>query len=248
MKAYFISDLHLGAREIENPELQRERVNGLFAQILKDATHLFVVGDFFDFWFEYKTVIPKQYFPVLFYLQKMREKGIEVHYLAGNHDFFLGTFFDRYLDVKTHADEAVVELKSKRFFIFHGDGVDPDDKGYRILKRILRSAFNQKLFRLIHPDLGIRLAKLVSGTSRKYNKVNLKKRSEDAYVRFAEQKFAEGFDYVVMGHRHNPLVHEAQGKKYVNLGDWIVNYSYAVFDGNDLKLKFFTNQSQRAPK
>lgn len=239
MKAYFISDLHLGAREIENPELQNQKVNQLFQLMLQDATHLFVVGDFFDFWFEYRTVIPKQYFSTLILLQKLKEKGVEMHYLAGNHDFALGSFFDRNLGIKTHSDEAVVELNQKKFFIFHGDGVDPEDRGYRFLKRILRNPFNQKLFRLIHPDFGIRLAKLVSGTSRKYNKIDLKNRSEEAYKQFAEQKFAEGFDYVIMGHRHNPLVHQVGQKKYINLGDWIINYSYAVFDGNDLELKFF---------
>ncbi len=241
MKAYFISDLHLGAREIENPQEQQENVNKIFEIMLNDATHLFVVGDFFDFWFEYKTVIPKQYFSILLLLNKLREKGVEINYLAGNHDFALGSFFERHLAIKTYSDEAIVELNGKKFFLFHGDGVDPKDRGYRLLKRILRNRFNQKLFRLIHPDFGIRLAKLVSGTSRKYNQTDLKNRSEEAYKQFAEQKFQEGFDYVIMGHRHNPLVHQVGQKKYVNLGDWIINYSYAVFDGSDLELKYLTS-------
>ncbi len=239
MKAYFISDLHLGAREIENKEQQEAYVMALFEQVEKDATHLFIVGDFFDFWYEYRTVIPKQYFPILCVLQRLREKGIEMHYLAGNHDFFLGSFFDRYLNVHTHADDFSIELQGKNFYLFHGDGLDPSDKGYRVLKRILRSRLNQKLFRLIHPDFGIRLAKLVSGTSRKYNTIDTQARSEEVYFAFARERFAEGYDYVVMGHRHNPLVHEIEGKKYVNLGDWIYHYSYAVFDGNDLHLKFW---------
>ncbi len=237
MKAYFISDLHLGAKEIEDPAEQEKRVGQIFDQIESEATHLFVVGDFFDFWFEYRSVVPKQYFPILFRLARLKEKGVQLHYLAGNHDFALGNFFDHYLNMKTYADEAVVTLNGKKFFLFHGDGINPQDRGYRFLKKILRHPLNKRLFRMIHPDFGIRLAKLVSGTSRKYNQEDVYQRSEEAYIAFAEQKFAEGFDYVIMGHRHNPLVHEKDGKKYVNLGDWIASYSYAVFDGKDLVLK-----------
>ncbi|NOX88364.1 MAG: UDP-2,3-diacylglucosamine diphosphatase [Calditrichaeota bacterium] len=238
MKAYFISDLHLGAKEITNRKEQEETVWRLFAEIEREATHLFVVGDFFDFWFEYKSVIPKQYFPVLCLLSRFKEKGIEMRYLAGNHDFALGTFFDRYLNIKTYLNECVTDLNGKRFFLFHGDGIDSKDVGYRFLKKILRSRLNQKLFRLIHPDFGFRFAGLVSGSSRKYNNQDNKNRSEADYIAFAEQKFEQGFDYVIMGHRHNPLEHTVGSKKYVNLGDWINNYSYAVFDGSDLVLKF----------
>lgn len=239
MKAYFISDLHLGAHEIENPQAQEEAVNRFLSFMAQDATHLFIVGDFFDFWFEYRTVIPKDYFPVLCRLQQFSQKGIRLYYLAGNHDFALGTFFDRYLQMQTADDTLSIELGGKKFFLFHGDGIERGDKGYRFLKRILRSRLNQKLFRLIHPDFGIRLAKKVSGTSRKYSTINNKLRSEEEYFEFAQKRFAEGYDYVIMGHRHNPLIFEEKGKKYVNLGDWITNYSYAVFDGNDLHLRYW---------
>lgn len=239
MKAYFISDLHLGAKENKNRNEQEKLLADFFQQIEHDATHLFIVGDFFDFWFEYRTVIPKHYFPVLCRLQRFKEKGIEMHYLAGNHDFALGQFFDRYLQIKTHLDEYVTELNGKKFFLFHGDGLESGDVGYRILKRILRNRVNQKIFRLIHPDLGIRLADLVSGTSRKYNKLNTENRSEEEYFAYAEKRFAEGYDYVIMGHRHNPLVYEKGGKKYVNLGDWLYHYSYAIFDGRELHLQFW---------
>ncbi len=242
MKAYFISDLHLGAKEIENRREQEALVTQFLSHIENEATHLFIVGDFFDFWYEYKTVVPKQYFPILCMLQRFKERGIEMHYLAGNHDFFLGDFFGRYLQIKTYLDECIVEFNNKKFFIFHGDGIDSGDVGYRILKRILRSRFNQKLFRLIHPDFGIHLAGLASGTSRKYNTQNTENRSENEYFAFAEKRFAEGYDYVIMGHRHNPLVYERGDKKYINLGDWIYHFSYAVFDGNELRLKFWKKE------
>ena len=239
MKAYFISDLHLGAREIEDKEKQEKLFGDFLRHIESNASHLFIVGDFFDFWYEYRTVIPKQYFPVLCTLQRFHEKGIQMHYLAGNHDFALGQFFDRYLNIRTYSDDLSITLVGKKFYLFHGDGLEKKDRGYRLLKRILRSRTNQKLFRLIHPDFGIRLAKLVSGTSRKYNTTDNQSRSEEEYFAFAEERFAEGYDYVIMGHRHNPLVYEKEGKKYVNLGDWIYHYSYAVFDGEDLQLKFW---------
>ncbi len=242
MKAYFISDLHLGAREIEHPEKQEKLILDFLTTIEDQASHLFIVGDFFDFWYEYRTVIPKQYFPILCLLQRFRQKGIEMHYLAGNHDFALGEFFDRYLNIHTHSDTWSCELNGKKFFLFHGDGIEKGDRGYRILKRILRNRTNQKLFRLIHPDFGIRLAKLVSGTSRKYNTIDHEKRDETDYFAFAEARFAEGYDYVIMGHRHNPLVYEKEGKKYVNLGDWIYHFSYAVFDGQKLHLKHWEKE------
>ena len=236
MKAYFISDLHLGAREIENPQKQLQMVTDFLKRIQQDATHLFIVGDFFDFWFEYRTVIPKQYFPILVLLQQLTEKQVKIHYLAGNHDFALGSFFTKYLSIKTYPNEATIKLKDKKFFLHHGDGIDPKDHGYRLLKRILRNSTNQRLFRFIHPDFGIGLAKRVSGTSRKYNHTDNEARSEEAYKKFAEQKFNEGFDYVIMGHRHNPLVYEVGAKKYINLGDWITHYTYALFNGEQLQL------------
>ena len=174
----------------------------------------------------------------------MTDQGIKIHYLAGNHDFYLGHFFDDYLNIKTWSDEYKFNLKGKNFYIWHGDGLGKKDGGYRFLKKVMRNKFNQRLFRLIHPDFGITLARWFSGSSRKYTNQLNHLRDESDYINFAEKQFAIGMDYVLMGHRHNPLVHTVGDKKYINLGDWIVNFTYAVFDGQDLELKHFKDHEE----
>ena len=246
INAYFISDLHLdtnpGPEEID----QQNKFINFIDSIRDNLTHLYIVGDLFDFWYEYKYTIPKMYFQFLHLFKGLTDQGIEMHYLAGNHDFALGTFFDKELNIKTHLNTYIFELADKKFYLFHGDGVAKKDVGYRFLKRILRNKTNQKMFRWLHPDWGIPFAKFVSGSSRKYtNQLNLE-RDESDYIEFAEQKFSEGYDYVMMGHRHNPLKHDKDGHTYINLGDWITLFSYAVFDGNKLDLRFL--DPDNAPK
>jgi UDP-2,3-diacylglucosamine hydrolase len=240
-KTYFISDVHLG----ELPKEKEIKKISCFINFLKSlensAERIFFVGDLFDFWFEYKYVIPKKYFIILRQLAKLREKNIEIHYLPGNHDFYLGHFFKDELGIQTYQNDWSGTINKKKFYLYHGDGVAKKDKGYRILKRILRNPLNIKLFRIIHPDLGIPVARFISGSSRQYtDRINLKDHND--YIEFARKRFSEGFDYVIMGHRHDPFSHEEKGKKYINLGDWLTNFSYAIFDGNDLKI-YFLNEN-----
>lgn len=244
IKAYFFSDAHLG---IDTSTFEQERQQILLQfleKIAKDATHLYIIGDLFDFWYEYKKVIPKKYFQFLYKLNGLTESGVEVHYLAGNHDFYLGQFFDDQLNITTWSDEYEFSLEGKNFYIWHGDGLGKKDGGYRLLKKIMRNKFNQRIFRLIHPDLGITLARWLSGSSRKYTNQLNHLRDEGDYFRFAEKQFENGIDYVLMGHRHNPLVHTVGEKIYINLGDWITHFTYAVFDGQDLELKHFKSERE----
>ena len=233
---YFISDVHLGESP---PEQEKERIArflGFLQEIESKATRIFFVGDLFDFWFEYKYAIPKKHFPTLVQLARLREKNIDIHYLPGNHDFWLGEFFMRELGIHTYENDWSGTLQDKKFYLFHGDGVAKKDVGYRFLRRVLRNKINLKMFRWIHPDLGIPFARFVSGSSRQYtNHIKLNDHSD--YIEFAQNKFSEGYDFVLMGHRHNPFVFVESGKKYINLGDWLVNYSYAVFDGQELRLE-----------
>lgn len=239
IRAYFISDLHLGVAEDVDEIQKQERFLNFLKSLQNNATHLFIVGDLFDFWFEYTYVIPKKYFKFLFELKKLTQQNIYIHYLAGNHDFALNSFFIEQLNIQTHPEELEIEIGGKRFYLFHGDGIAVKDTGYRILKKIIRSKANQRLFRLLHPDMGIPLARFVSGSSRKYTNQMNHLRDEGDYIAFAEEKFKAGFDYVLMGHRHNPLVHQSDGRKYINLGDWIVNFSYAFFNGTDIELRYW---------
>ena len=195
----------------------------------------------FDFWYEYNKYIPKIYFSFLYKLKFLVNKGIEIHYLAGNHDFYLGQFFDKEIGIKTWPDEYEFQLADKKFYLWHGDGLGKKDGAYRFLKKILRSKINQKIFKWIHPDVGFSIARWMSGSSRKYTNQLNHLRDESDYFHFAEQLFKKGIDYVLMGHRHNPLTHNVGDKKYINLGDWITYFTYAVFDGQNLQLKEYKN-------
>ena len=236
---YFISDVHIGVRRTEEENKRLAIFLNFLEQIQEYAKSIFFVGDLFDFWFEYKYVIPKAHFIVLHSLAKLREKGIDITYLAGNHDFWLGSFLKQELGIDTYQDTWEGEIDGKNFFLFHGDGVAKRDVGYRFMKRIFRSKLTIWLYRLLHPDFGIPLAHKVSGTSRNYTKtINLK--DEKDYLDFAREKFKNGHDFVLMGHRHLPLYHEDGDKVYINLGDWLEKYTYARFDG--IKLELLTHE------
>jgi len=234
---YFISDVHLGELP---PEKEAQRV-ALFIDFLQQlensAERIFFVGDLFDFWFEYKYVIPKKHFQTLRQLSRLHDRGIEMHYLPGNHDFWLGTFFYRELGIATYLDDWQGKIDGKKFYLFHGDGIAKKDVGYRMLRKFLRYPFNLRLFRWLHPDLGIPFARFVSGSSRQYTN-QIKLNDHNDYIEFAKNKFEQGFDYVLMGHRHRPFEYEQQGCKYINLGDWLENFSYGVFDGKELRIEY----------
>lgn len=242
INAYFISDAHLSCASKDRENEKHQKIRSFFKAIEQKATHLYIVGDFFDFWFEYKYAIPKGHFIVLYELNKLVESGVEIHYLAGNHDFALGSFFDETMGIKTWPEEYSFELNEKKFFLFHGDGLAGEDKGYRVLRRILRNGFNQRLFRWLHPDCGIPLARLISGSSRKYTNQMNDTRDESDYIAYAERKFEQGFDYVMMGHRHNPLTHTKGKHTYINLGDWLGHFTYAYFNGEELTLRSFKEE------
>jgi UDP-2,3-diacylglucosamine hydrolase len=243
--SYFISDVHIPAKRDE-AENRRLRIFLTFLEEIKEsAKSIFIVGDLFDFWFEYNYVIPKAHFIVLHQLAKLQEQGIALHYLAGNHDFWLGNYLTKELGIATYQDTWTGTIEGKKFFLFHGDGVAKQDVGYRIIKRIFRSRLNIKLYRLLHPDFGIPFAHMVSGTSRNYTK-KIDLRDEQDYLDFARKQFEQGYDFVLMGHRHTPLRHEENGKVYINLGDWLDNFTYARFDGSTLDL--LTYQYKRDSK
>lgn len=235
---YFISDIHLGAKSEEEEKDRVLKFLKFLKEIEGNAQKIFIVGDLFDFWFEYKYVIPKRYFSILYQLKKFQEKNIEVHYLTGNHDFWLGDFFSAELGIITHENDWFGKIGDKNFYLYHGDGVAKKDSGYRFLKKVLRNRTNLKIYRWLHPDVGIPFARFISGSSRHYtDRIDLK--DNDDYIEFARKKFAEGFDYVLMGHRHNPLEIIEDDKKYINLGDWIIHFSYAVYDGKEVKLNYY---------
>ena len=231
---YFLSDAHLGAASPEVARVQIERMRHLFAEIEARQGTLIIAGDLFDFWFEWRTVVPKQHFRTLFDLRSLVERGTAIHYLAGNHDFRLHGFLESVIGLQIHPDDLAVSVNGQPTYVFHGDGVLRRDNGYRALKRLLRNRLAQRAFSWIHPDLAMRLACGTSKTSRAYDHGGPE--DDHDYVAFAQRKFAEGFAGVVMGHTHRPMEHREGSHTYVNLGDWITHFTYGLHDGTRLRL------------
>lgn len=233
---FFFSDVHLGLQSAPEERQKEHFVLEFLTHVQQHGEQLFIMGDLFDYWFEYKTVIPRGYHHVLSKLGQLVESGVKVHYVAGNHDFWLKDFFPDDLGIPVYKDPFAMTLRGKRFYFHHGDGLALNDTGYRILKRILRSPISIFLYSLVHPDWTAPLARGSSKTSRQYT--GHKDYGEtDGMRQFAEGKLQEGFDAVVMGHRHVPLEHHAGNGVYINLGDWITHRTYAEFDGTTLALK-----------
>lgn len=241
---YFISDVHLNLKGFESEKIQEQILVNFLEFIKKDAAELFIVGDLFDFWIEYKYVVPKGNYRLLTKISELTDAGIKITYLAGNHDFWRGSYFRDEFGIEILDRNLEREISGKKFFISHGDGLAYKDTGYRIMKKILRNKISQKLYSFIHPDIGIWLAKRTSSTSRVYT--GQKDYSQrDGLKDYAMKKLEEGFDFAVMGHRHKPLKIESSGRYYINLGDWIDDFSYGLFRDKKFKLmKFFDLKSK----
>jgi len=235
-KSYlFISDVHLG---LQSPEIENKKER-LLVKLLNNAAgiadELFVVGDLFDYWFEYKKVYQKGFFRTLTALQDLTESGIKVHYLIGNHDFMHGNFFRDVIGVNLYEDALTAELNGKKFFIAHGDGLVKNDKGYNILKKILRNKTLQKLYSLLHPDIGVALGSRTSKSSRAYT--SKKNYGEvDGLFEAAQNKIDQGFDYVLFGHLHKRCFEKYKSGWYVNLGSWIDRPCYGIFKDDKFEI------------
>lgn len=244
MAHFFISDAHLG---LDNKEVERKKEDRLLAfltSILPSTETLFIGGDLFDFWFEYKTVIPKGFHRTLSALQEFTDRGIPVHYLAGNHDFWMGDFFESELGMTVHREPFEMTVGGKRVFLHHGDGLAHNDLGYKMIKPVLRNKFNIYLYRWLHPDLGVRLARGSSRKSRAYT-TNKHYGEESGMIEYARRKILEGIDIVVMGHRHEPNMQQIEGGTYINLGDWVHHNTYAELHNGAITLKSW-NATERA--
>jgi UDP-2,3-diacylglucosamine hydrolase len=235
-KSYFISDAHLGLGPKDEERQKESRLLAFLDNIKNDATRLFIVGDLFDAWLEYRTVIPKGFHRLFTKLEEFSSLGITIHYLAGNHDYWMRNFFHDELGMKTYLDAFHITVDGKKVFLHHGDGLAVKDTGYRILKFILRHPFNIWLYSWLHPDLGVALARSSSKKSRRYTAA--KDYSDDnGMERFAGKKIASGFDIVIMGHRHQPVQKQIGNGLYINLGDWISHNTYAVMENGCIELK-----------
>jgi UDP-2,3-diacylglucosamine hydrolase len=226
-KAYFISDAHLGVK-LSLCDEREEHLLKFLKNIHSSAEYLFILGDLFDFWIEYRNAIRPVYFPVLHELKNLAEAGVKIHYMAGNHDFALGNFLTDKIGICIHDNSLQIELQGKRLFLQHGDGVAPSDFGYRILRRVLRNPVNLRLYKLIHPDLGVRLAELFSGSSRQYFRRRFTGRMRAQYLAAAQKILEQGNDIVMFGHTHTPEVHVSPKGIYCNIGEWLRKYYYVT--------------------
>lgn len=246
-KIYFASDFHLGTPSLKSSQLREKLILKWLDSIAPNAQALFLVGDIFDFWFEYKTVVPKGYIRFLGKIAELKDRGVDIHIFTGNHDIWMFDYFTTELEIPIHKNPIQLELLGKHFLIGHGDGLGPGDYGYKRLKKVFTNRFCQWLFRWLHPDIGTRLAQFFSHKSRAAQKEPERYLGIDKewLLLYANKKIQEQpqLDFFVFGHRHLPLDIQLQNQRsrYINLGEWLSYNTYAVFDGNNLELKAFEN-------
>jgi UDP-2,3-diacylglucosamine hydrolase len=231
----FISDAHLGAR-IRTCERREKDLIGFLNEAALRFRALYILGDLFDFWVEYKYAIRPDYFSVLHAFRSLIEAGTDVHYVTGNHDFAIGPFLHDTLGMHIHHDHFESVIDGKKFHFYHGDGLVKDDVGYRVLKKILRNKLNQRLYRLLHPTLGITIATFFSGSSRKLMALRINESRLREYRDAAWRYLAEGNDIVMFGHTHRAELLTRGDKIYCNTGQWIRAYNYAALDHGELSL------------
>ncbi|GAB1308036.1 UDP-2,3-diacylglucosamine diphosphatase [Urechidicola sp. KH5] len=245
-KIYFASDQHLGAPTPEESLPRELKFVQWLDKVKKDAEAIFLLGDLFDFWFEYKKVVPRGFVRVLGKLAEIKDSGVPIHFFVGNHDLWMADYFEKELQISVYHKPKVFEFNNKSFFIGHGDGLGPGDKGYKRMKKVFVHPFSKWLYRWLHPDIGVSLAqylsvknKLISGDE---DVVFLGEENE-WLVQYAKRKLeSQHYDYFLFGHRHLPMEIELNNtSKYINTGDWISHFTYAVFDGEELHLKTFKN-------
>lgn len=243
-KVYFISDFHLGVPDYKKSLEREKKIVRWLEEVRIDATEIYLLGDMFDFWFEYKHAIPKGFIRLQGKLAELADEGIKLHYFTGNHDMWVFDYLPREIGMTVYRKPVKREINGKMFFIAHGDGLGPGDHGYKFIKKVFSNKFCQWLFERVHPNLGIGLANYMSKRSR----ISTGKEDEkylgdekEFLVIFAKQTLEkEHFDFFIFGHRHLPIDMKLTEKsRYINLGDWINYFTYAVFDGKILVLKKF---------
>jgi len=236
MALYIFSDAHLGADSEETETRKQEKLAALFDLVKTDGDRLVILGDLFDFWFEYKHAIPKDHHHVLCILDGLVRRGVQIDYVSGNHDFWMGNFFAEEMGITVHRDTFDLEYDGKKLHLTHGDGLAKADRGYRFLKRILRNRVNIWLYRKLTPDWAIPLAKAVAGSSRNYTS----QRDPDFiadYEHYAKDKLAAGYNVVVIGHLHIPTIKQFENGTYINTGDFIGHFTYVKVGGGVVRLE-----------
>jgi UDP-2,3-diacylglucosamine hydrolase len=244
-KVYFASDQHLGAPTTETSFPREKKFVAWLDVVKQDAEAIFLLGDLFDFWFEYKTVVPKGFVRVLGKLAEIKDAGIPIHFFVGNHDLWMHDYFEKELNIPVYHAPQEFLINNKKFLIGHGDGLGPGDKGYKRMKKVFTFPLFKWFFRWLHPDLGVPLGqymsvknKLISGDE---DAIFLGEENE-WLVQYCKRKLTKKhYDYFIFGHRHLPLeVKLEENSMYVNLGDWIQYFTYGEFDVDSFSIKKYS--------
>lgn len=246
---YFASDFHLGLDMPFQTSAEREiLIVAWMTSIQEDCEALYLLGDIFDYWFEYASYIPE--YPLFFKkIKDFKDKGISVYFFTGNHDVWMYSYFQKEFDIPVYSEALAITLKGKKFFLAHGDGLGPGDHMYKLIKPIMRNRIAQKLYSLIPSKFGLAIMKYFSQKGRKhYRPVPYRNKQSERLIHFCEDKLThEYFDYFLMGHRHIPIKFGLANNKstYYNLGEWIVFRSYAKYNGSTVEILFYKNPDQK---
>lgn len=242
-KIYFISDFHLGAPTSEESLIRERKICQWLETIKADVSILFILGDVFDFWFEYRHVVPKGYVRILGKLAEIADKGIPIYLFTGNHDMWMFDYLPKELGIKLYRQPEEFNFDNRKFLIGHGDGLGPGDHGYKFIKKVFANKFCQWLFARLHPNFGISLANFWSRKSRQHTGHHDAKYlgdDKEYLVQYIiETEKTKHFDYYIFGHRHLPIDKQIESSYYINLGDWLSYFTYAEWDGSKLSLKKF---------
>ncbi len=244
-KIYFASDVHLGTSSITDPREHEQRFVRWLDMISNDAEELYLLGDIFDFWFEYRKVVPKGNIRFLGKLCELTDAGIKVHFLTGNHDLWIFDYLPSETGIIVYQKPIDKLIKGKRFYLAHGDGLTQHEGLYKILKWIFRNPCFQSIFRIIHPDCGVGLAHFWSRKSREKSSSacgsEFMGEDNEWLIKWARELLkSEHYDFFIFGHRHIAVTVDLNKDSHlVFLGDWLTNFSYGTWDGKEFKLEFF---------
>ena len=244
-KIYFASDFHLGSPSLKESHEREKRIIRWLDEIKKDAKSIYLIGDIFDFWFEYKKVVPKGYVRLLGRIAEITDSGIGVHIVAGNHDLWMNDYLIKECGVKIYHEPIQIKESNKTLFIGHGDGLGPGENSFKLIKKIFKNKLCQWMFARLHPNTAIKFAHWWSKKSRDRGNTPEYLGGEKEYLEiFSRNHLKENpeINFFIFGHRHLPLdVKISNNCRYLNTGDWINHFSYLEFDKEDLSLQYHAN-------
>lgn len=249
---YFLSDAHLGVPDHASSLKREKKLVAWLEMVEKDAAEIYLLGDIFDFWFEYKHVVPRGFVRLFGTIARITDNGIPVHFFTGNHDLWVKDYFSREMGMQLHHNPIELTLADKRFYIGHGDGLGKGDKGYKLLKKLFTCKLCQWLFSRLHPNFAVGLARYFSRRSRVAHVEDDEQflgNDEFLYAYAKELLEKKHYDYFVFGHRHLPLhITLSDTSAYFNLGEWFKRFTYGVFDGHEFQLKYFEKEGSPAKR